>query len=207
MVMTDEQVPAAKTWAHALARRLIGPLRGSRVTPNHLTTLRLVTGIAAALAFATGHYGLIVAGGAVFMLSALLDRADGELARLSSHHSRFGHRYDIFSDIVVNVAVFIGMGFGLTHTVLGGWAPWFGIVAGVSVALIFWLVILLDARTGGSDVLFDARLGFDLDDTLFLIGPVAWLDGLLPLLVVAVIGAPAFMLWLLWRYCRLAATA
>lgn len=45
-----------QTHVHAVARRLVQPLLATPITPNHLTTLRLVTGIGAALAFATGHY-------------------------------------------------------------------------------------------------------------------------------------------------------
>ena len=41
---------AARPWDARLARRLVAPLIGSWVTPNHLTTLRLAVGIAAAAA-------------------------------------------------------------------------------------------------------------------------------------------------------------
>ncbi len=85
------EVPPPKTYAHHVGRWLILPLVNTSVTPNHLTTLRLLTGIAAAAAFAMGDYFWTVWGGALYAVSALLDRADGELARLSDKMSSWGH--------------------------------------------------------------------------------------------------------------------
>ena len=42
--------PAKRPWDARLARRLVAPLIETRVTPNHLTTLRLGVGLAAAAA-------------------------------------------------------------------------------------------------------------------------------------------------------------
>ncbi len=39
------------SWTHRLARRLVRPLVGTWITPNHLTTLRLVTALGACAAF------------------------------------------------------------------------------------------------------------------------------------------------------------
>ena len=117
---------SGQSWVHRCARYAVRPLVGSRVTPNHLTTIRLVTGLAAAAAFAVGDYLWTAAGGLLFVLSAFLDRADGELARISDRRSRFGHTYDLWSDAIVNVAIFVGMGFGLASSNLGSWAPWLG---------------------------------------------------------------------------------
>jgi len=44
-------------WDTRLARRLVAPLKDSWVTPNHLTTVRLLVGVAAARAFMHGSYG------------------------------------------------------------------------------------------------------------------------------------------------------
>ena len=42
------------TWIHRCARVLVRPLVRTRVTPNHLTTVRLLTGLGSAAAFAAG---------------------------------------------------------------------------------------------------------------------------------------------------------
>jgi len=48
---------AQRPWDARLARRLVTPLAPTRVTPNHLTTIRLVFGLAGAAAFLPGTYG------------------------------------------------------------------------------------------------------------------------------------------------------
>jgi len=42
---------AYDSWTHRLARWMVRPLAGGPVTPNHLTTLRLLTALAACAAF------------------------------------------------------------------------------------------------------------------------------------------------------------
>ena len=70
----------ATTWTHLLARPVVRPLIGTAVRPNHLTTLRLLTGIAACVALALGTRAGMWWGGGLWLVSAFLDRADGELA-------------------------------------------------------------------------------------------------------------------------------
>ncbi|TLY73790.1 MAG: CDP-alcohol phosphatidyltransferase family protein, partial [Gammaproteobacteria bacterium] len=90
-----------RPWDAQLACRLVTPLKDSWVTPNHLTTVRLATGIAAAAAFVPGTYGWSNLGALLLILSNFLDHADGELARLSGKTSRIGHLYDLASDAAV----------------------------------------------------------------------------------------------------------
>jgi len=189
-----------QTFVHAIARWMIRPLVSTAITPNHLTTLRLLTGVAAALAFAVGDYFWVCWGGLLFVSSALLDRADGELARLSGRMSEAGGRYDLFSDSFSNVIAFIGIGVGLRESFLGIWAPWLGLLAGLAVGAIFIVVMKLHdsgVKTGDA---FHYPQGFDYDDALLLIGPIAWLDALLPLLLAAVVGAPLFLVFAVWNY-------
>ena len=76
--------PAAqRPWDARLARRLVTPLKDSRATPNHLTTVRLAFGLAAAAAFLPGTYGWTNLGAVLLILSNFLDHTDGELARIT----------------------------------------------------------------------------------------------------------------------------
>lgn len=188
---------------HKAARVAVRPLVDTAVAPNHLTTLRLATGFAAAVAFAMGTRRWDVAAGIIFVLSAFLDRADGELARLSGKTSKLGHQYDLASDVASNVTAFAGIGVGLAHGPLGSAALAMGIVAAVAVGAIFWLVTLMDGGTGEA---FPGAGGFDPDDALFILGPAAWLNLLEPLLYAAAIGAPLFLVFALWRYRKERAT-
>jgi len=196
---SPDKIPPPNTYVHAFARWCIRPLVHTPVTPNHLTALRLISGLAAATVFAIGGYFWAVWGGILFVISALLDRADGELARLSGRMSPGGHRFDLYSDMLVNILVFIGIGFGLSGELPGIWAPVLGIIAGLAVGGIFLVVLGLHRQGSHPGVAFNYPSGFDLDDTLFIIALFAWFDILLPLLFAAAIGAPAFLVFAIWR--------
>jgi len=193
-------IPPPKTYVHYVGRWLILPLVNTPVTPNHLTTLRLLTGIAAAVAFAMGDYFWTVWGGVLFAVSALLDRADGELAKLSDKSSNWGHWYDLYCDAVVNVVLFFGIGIGLTDSVLGHWAWKMGLLSGLSIALTFWIVFRLHESGSHPSEAFNYPDKIDLDDSLFLVCIFAWFDGMLPLLIAASVFAPAFLIFALWQY-------
>jgi archaetidylinositol phosphate synthase len=200
---SKKEMPPPRTYTHYIGRWLIRPLINTLVTPNHLTTLRLLTGIAAAGAFTMGEYIWTVWGGVLFAFSTVLDRADGELARLSGKVSAGGHQYDLSCDTLVNVALFIGIGIGLTEGVLGHWAWKMGVLSGLSIALTFWIVFRLHESGSTPSEAFNAPKGFDFDDALFLVCLFAWFDGLLPLLIAASVCAPLFLIFALWQYVTL----
>ena len=178
------------TWIHRGVRVLVRPLVGTAVTPNHLTTLRLVTGLGAAAAFATGDPGWARAGAVLFVLSMVFDRADGELARLSGKGSRFGHFYDIVTDAVCDVAALVGIGVGASDGPLGGLAILMGLIAGSSIAYIFIQIMLIERDLGTGRGGFRALRGFDPDDSMVLIPLALWLDFGEALLTASVVLAP-----------------
>lgn len=121
------------SWTHLIARVLVKPLVGTGVRPNHLTTLRLLSGIIACVLFALGTKTAMAWGGGIWLVSAFLDRADGELARVGNMMSPGGHRYDYYSDTVINAGFFLSIGVGLRHSWLGGWSVGLGMVSGISM--------------------------------------------------------------------------
>ena len=181
------------TWTHLLARPLIRPLIGTRVRPNHLTTLRLLTGIAACLAFVPGTQAGMWWGGALWLVSAFLDRADGELARMGNMMSPQGHRYDFIADVGVNTLFFICIGFGLRHSWLGSWSITLGLVSGASILLASLFSEWLERRSPPGTKAYSGKWGWDPDDALYLMGPLAWLGWLSPILVGAAVGATLMM--------------
>ncbi|MGH6609544.1 MAG: CDP-alcohol phosphatidyltransferase family protein [Burkholderiaceae bacterium] len=186
------------TWVHRAARWSVRPLVGTWVKPNHITTVRLLSGIAAAAMFAVGDRQWDIWAGVVFVVSAFLDRADGELARLSGQTSEWGHTYDVASDMTVTVITFIAIGIGLRTSALGYWAIVMGVVTGITIAAIYQLAFVIERSSAAKA--FAGAGGFDPDDALFVIGPIAWLGALKALLIAAVIGAPLFLLFTLLRY-------
>src|ERR1700734_2828670 len=96
----DASAPGAqrRPWDARLARRLVAPLKDSWVTPNHLTTIRLAVGLAAAWAFLPGTYGWSNIAALLLILSNFLDLTAGKMARFSGLSSRIGHLYDLASE-------------------------------------------------------------------------------------------------------------
>lgn len=178
------------TWIHRGVRPLVRPLAHTPVTPNHLTTARLLTGVGAAAAFAMGEDPWIRAGAVLFVLSMAFDRADGELARLSGKSSRFGHFYDIITDAVCDTAVLAGIGLGLSAGPLGNLAIVLGVAAGLGVACIFYLILRMERDAGPGQGAFSAIAGFDPDDTMVLIPIAMWLGYGEMLLAAAAVLAP-----------------
>jgi phosphatidylglycerophosphate synthase len=188
------------TWIHGLVRGGVRRLAGTRVTPNHLTTVRLVTGLIAIALLARPGYGFAAAGAVVFLVSMLFDRADGELARLTGQSSRFGHIYDLVADGTCTVGLFIGIGLGARHGPLGAWAVPLGILAGASVALIFPVAEKIRTLTG--DFAFHSVARFDPDDALAIVPLAVLLDFRSGILVASAVGATAFLVFALVRLRR-----
>ncbi len=156
------------TLLHRLIRPTVRRLAATRLQPNHLTTLRIATGIGAASCFAAGGLLELRLGAGLFVLSALLDRADGELARQSGRFSRLGHWLDLASDCSCDALIFLGLAFGAWSGALRNLAPLLGVLAALGTVLLFWLLNLPDARPAssspGSRRRPAARRAFDPDD-------------------------------------------
>lgn len=189
-------------WDVRLARLLVRPLRHTPLTPNGLTTLGLLSSLTAAWLMASGDPGRAALGGGLFMLGVLVDHMDGEFARLTGLTSRFGHYYDHVAAGLGYVSLFAGLGVGLRASWLDGWAPVAGALAAGSIAAVFVIRVFLEETSGKAMVAQGNWLGFEPEDLLYTVGPVAWLGLLPPFLAAAAVGAPVFLLWVLW--CTLA---
>ncbi|CAH2900607.1 MAG: CDP-alcohol phosphatidyltransferase family protein [uncultured Paraburkholderia sp.] len=202
---TPINVPPPRTWDARLARRLVTPLVNTRVAPNHLTTLRLLIGVAGALCLARGGFAWSNAGAVLIVLSNFVDHTDGELARISGKSSRIGHFYDLACDALVTVMLFIGMGTGMSASNIGGLtvAPgWLGAIAGIAVALIFFLRMRIEEMAGKAGTKQAAVGGFETEDVLYLLPIVTLTSVVMPFVVAASIGAPLFAVWVMIDYWR-----
>lgn len=188
------------TWFHRAARVVARPLARSPVTPNQVTTLRLAAGLAAAAALAEGGADWRNWGAAIFALAMFLDRLDGELARLAGKTSPWGHRYDLFSDASANALAFLGLGIGLRAGEFGAWAPAMGLIAGLAVAAILWLVVRKESHHGPRAGQLDSAAGFDPDDAMIAVPVMIWLGLSDRLLVAACLGAPVFAIYMVLRF-------
>ena len=193
------------SWTHRLARIVVRPLVGSAVTPNHLTSLRLVTGALACAALLPGDPQYDGLAGVLWLLSAFLDRADGELARLAGLSSRGGHVYDYVADNLVNSAVFVALGVGLSQATLGDTAIALGLWTGTAIFICGHWSEQLEQLEGAGSKAYSGAYGFDPDDGLYLLAPALWLGWNAQLLVASALVATAMMLLTGWRLRRLGA--
>ncbi|MDR5812717.1 MULTISPECIES: CDP-alcohol phosphatidyltransferase family protein [unclassified Caballeronia] len=200
-------VPEPATWDARLARRLVTPLVGTPVTPNHLTTLRLAIGLAGAWYLSLGEFWLCSLGAALIALSNLVDHTDGELARISGQSSKIGHLYDLACDALVTVLLFLGIGFyvAVHHPSMLVPAQWLGGLAGVAVALIFYLRMRIESMIGKAGTKQASMAGFETEDVLYLLPVITLLNGMTPFLIAAAIGAPLFAVYVAVDYQRVAA--
>jgi len=189
-----------KPWDAHLAYHLVYPLRHTFITPNHLTLVRLLFGLLAAALLASGNDDWINIGAFCFVISNFLDHTDGELARLTGKITRSGHYLDLACDAIVNIMLFVGIGIGLMHSNLGAWALPMGIISGLSVASIFYMRNEIE-QSVGKDRARQPHYGrVEAEDVLYLLPVITLMHWLVPFLVLAAAGAPAFAIWVLFEY-------
>jgi phosphatidylglycerophosphate synthase len=194
-------VPPPRAWDARLARTLVTPLVGTAVTPNQLTTLRLAIGIAGAAGLAHGGYGWMNTGAFLIVLSNFVDHTDGELARITGQSSHWGHRYDLACDAVVTILLFVALGVGVSRP--GGATIADGCVAGLSVALIFFLRMRIERMEGKAGTRQGFAAGFETEDVLYLLPLVTLFDVVAPFVVVAAMGSGLFAVWVVIDYLRM----
>lgn len=179
-------------WDQRLARWLVRPLAKTPLRPNHITMLSLALGVAAGLLFARGQTRAAGWGAALFMLARFVDHADGELARLTGRTSRIGYCYDYVAGALSSVALFAGIGVGYAGGPLGGWMLALGLAASVVALAGMGFGLAADARRGSGDGPYPQWGPFELEDGIYLLGPITWLGGLAGFFVLGALGQIIF---------------
>jgi phosphatidylglycerophosphate synthase len=173
-----------------------------------LTTVRLGFGLAAAACFLPGTYGWSNLAALLLILSNFLDHTDGELARISGKSSRIGHFYDLASDALITILLFIAIGVGVAASgaararLLGISPVVLGAAAGFAIALIFFLRMRIEEMAGKPATQQAAMAGFETEDVLYLLPLVTLFNGTVSFLLAASIGAPLFAIWVVIDYLR-----
>ena len=200
--MSANKIETPRPWDARLARWLITPLVHTRVSPNHLTTVRLLVGVAGIVAFMPGSYLWSNIGALLFVLSNFLDHTDGELARLSGKMSRAGHIYDLASDALIHVLLFAAIGFGLSGGPLGQWAVLLGVLTGCAVSFIFSMRMVIENRLGKAGTQLSRVGGFETEDVLYLMPLVTLSNSLQPFLLASAVGSLLYALWVTGEFVR-----
>ena len=99
-----------------VVRKLSKPLSALaiklRMSPNLVTIISFIVGVAAALSFAQGARWALILGALLLQLSLILDCVDGEVARATHRFSVIGAWLDASTDRVKEYAVYAGLATG-----------------------------------------------------------------------------------------------
>ena len=191
----------------AISRHLVS----TPISPNLWTIFSVGIGLSSAPYFLSSRAVDQFTGAILFLIHAIIDGCDGELARLRFQESRIGMKLDLWGDNLVHAAVFFCMGIGWW---IGDQGKWPLLVTAIAIAGVLWTAWLVYrksvfwARTGTpsfSSVVRtrSSRISKIMDalgnrDFIYLVlllsvfGKVYWI---LPLTAV---GSPVFALVLLY---------
>lgn len=124
-----------------LGRFLSKALIHTPVTPNQVTVVSALVGLASAWFFAQGNYTAGIVGAILLQLSALIDCVDGDIARVVFKESPIGKWLDLGLDQVVHVAVFGTLAVGLHRAGIDAPVVALGISAVVGAVISFPVVV------------------------------------------------------------------
>ena len=182
-------------WDQRLAAILVRPLVKTPVTPNHVTTLSLAVGLVGAGLLAAGESSLANWGAGLFMVARFLDHFDGELARQSGKTSRFGYLYDYVAGCLSYSALFLALGIGLRDGLAGQWSIVIGVVIAPIILTTTLMAIKYSDESGGDSDDYPVFAGFELEDGIYLIGPIVWAGWIEPFFLLGAAGVVIFAAW------------
>lgn len=122
-LMSDSRIRALQAnrvddgfYSTFIVRKLSKPLSvlaiKLRMSPNFVTIISFIVGIAAALSFAQGDRWFLILGALLLQLSLILDCVDGEVARATHRFSVIGAWLDASTDRVKEYAAYAGLAAG-----------------------------------------------------------------------------------------------
>lgn len=153
------------------------------ISPNQISVVSILVGIASAWFFATGAF---VLGAVVLQFCAIIDCIDGDVARAALKQSPLGKWLDLAGDQVVHFSVFAAIGIGVARSNPSVPALALGASAALGVIFSFAVIVRALRQPAGER---GALLNKLLDST-------ANRDFSVLLLVLALIGKMELFLWL-----------
>ena len=139
-----------------LAYGLVKLVQPTVITPNLITFVSLVLGLAAGLCYWQGTPAFFLWGAILLFLTNLFDCADGMLARVRGTGSLTGYLFDGLVDYTTNTAVLVGMLHGLdTYTGRSAFVWLVGVPGGLSYA--WWCAVVDRFRNDWLDKVYGRR--------------------------------------------------
>ena len=121
------------------------------VTPNQVTVVSLILGLAGAFLFVFSAWYLDILGGLLLVACYVLDNCDGEIARIKNLSSEFGARLDDIVDSAVDTSFFIFLGYGTAQANGQQVWLWLGLAAGLGALIDFWVEQIRESRLRGKE--------------------------------------------------------
>ena len=122
---------------------------------------------------------------------------------MTGQTSTWGHYYDLASDAVIHISLFVCVGVGLQQQMPDGGAIPMGFLSGISVWSIFWFRMKIEDREGKDAVQQPNFVGFEMEDVLYLMPIVTLLDELKLLLIFTVMVSPWVAILFGWQYFKI----
>jgi len=153
----------SRTINRRISLRVTRLLLDTSLTPNQMTVIAALFGVAAILVVALGGSGWLVLGALLLQIQSVLDGCDGEISRLKYIRSRLGEWLDQLLDDLVNVGFFAAAGWALYQA---GWGLALPItIAGTALHIVYQIALYsaLLVRGGGSGSVASIRWPGQLD--------------------------------------------
>ena len=151
--------PISRLINRPLSTRVTRLLVNTPVTPNQVSVVTLILGLAAGWLAAMGGNANWLATGLLFQVASILDGTDGELATLTYQGSEFGGWVDTICDNVSYMAFLVGLTIGVNTVGLPSYYVWSGIIGIAAAAFSLANINFYLLREGKSGSALTVRYG------------------------------------------------
>jgi phosphatidylglycerophosphate synthase len=142
VIKSREVEDPVNLWVHRpLAYAFCRLIYRTPITPNQVTVLAIGLGLAAALCWVDGSRSAMVWGGALLWASAIMDGADGILARAKHAQSSLGRALDGSADMLVGLSTVAACLYHLNAT---GTPAWLMLLGGFALVITVLQLNLYD---------------------------------------------------------------
>ena len=129
-----------------LSYRLTPILLKTPATPNQITSISLLLGLACAACFTQGGWITGIIGGLLLVASYTFDNCDGEVARIKNMSSEFGAKLDDMSDWMVDASFFVALGYGTAQVNGQQFWLWLGLAAAAGAFIDYIVDLIYEAK-------------------------------------------------------------
>jgi len=108
----DTDGPVSQILNRPISLRISKLLLKTGITPNQISVLSFVIGLAGASFFFVGEYFYLILGAMLVHIHSIVDGCDGEVARLKLRQTKYGGWLDSVLDRYADAAIILGLAYG-----------------------------------------------------------------------------------------------